>query len=57
MAKMVLMVATTSEFQTVTTSPSLNRTLKFSSCRLAGYQTGGEAKISAGVLNAIMNSQ
>ena len=56
-AKTVLMLATTSEFQTVTASPSLNSTRKLSSCRLSAYHTGGEAKISSGVLNEIMNSQ
>ena len=53
----VLTPATIRLFQTVIASPSLNSTAKLSNCRLAGTQTGGEAKISSGVLNEIMNSQ
>ncbi len=44
-------------FQTVTASPSRNSTAKLSNWMLAGYHTGGEAKISSGVLKEIMNSQ
>ena len=42
---------------TVTASPSLKSTAKLANWMRAGYQTGGEWKISSGVLNAIMNSQ
>ena len=46
-----------SELKTVFASPSLKSTRKFSNWMAAGYQAGGEEKISSGVLKAIMKSQ
>ncbi len=57
MAISVLIDAITKLFQTDQTSPSRNRTQKFWSCGVAGYQAGGNLKISCGVFSETANIQ
>ena len=53
----VLVEAMTKLFQIVQTSPSRKSTKKLLNCGVAGYQAGGNLKISRGVFSETANIQ